>query len=336
MDLGLGSLIAGGISAVGSLFGSSQGSKQALQAVRETNQANKELAEYSYEKNLEMWNRQNEYNSPIEQMERLKAAGLNPNLMYDQGNTGNASNAPQYDAPNLQSYTGFGDYGASNAANNLLQGVKGYVDVKKTEAEIDAIRQNTKNMEIQGQGINLRNLYQVLMNDSQGIKNQYLVDLIRSQISNLDSQTINNFSSSDLRKAQTSFTSAQENRFNILTPLVKEQVEIGIKQSLFNYLHLSPAKLNNILSDTKLKQATAKLTDFNSKVLFNELEFGEKSASWNMYKREFDAISMEFEKTLQQTLIRNGINLKSGNWFNPLLYDIEKYIALPLEELLNN
>ncbi len=38
--------------------------------------------------NLDMWNRTNEYNSPMAQMERLKQAGLNPNLMYGQGNVG--------------------------------------------------------------------------------------------------------------------------------------------------------------------------------------------------------------------------------------------------------
>lgn len=31
------------------------------------------------------WNRQNEYNSPLQQMARLKAAGLNPNLVYGHG-----------------------------------------------------------------------------------------------------------------------------------------------------------------------------------------------------------------------------------------------------------
>ena len=37
-----------------------------------------------------MWERQNAYNTPAKQMERLKNAGLNPALMYGQGNTGNA------------------------------------------------------------------------------------------------------------------------------------------------------------------------------------------------------------------------------------------------------
>lgn len=68
-----------------------------------TNKANRELAEYSYSKNLESWHMQNAYNTPEKQMERFKAAGLNPNLIYGQGNAGNAAQIPQYQAPE-QSY----------------------------------------------------------------------------------------------------------------------------------------------------------------------------------------------------------------------------------------
>ncbi|QCQ84922.1 DNA pilot protein [Blackfly microvirus SF02] len=40
----------------------------------------------------QMWNKTNIYNSPVEQMARLKAAGLNPNLVYGNGATTTASN----------------------------------------------------------------------------------------------------------------------------------------------------------------------------------------------------------------------------------------------------
>lgn len=44
--------------------------------------------------NVAQWERQNQYNTPQAQMERYKAAGLNPNLIYSQGSSGNASSAP--------------------------------------------------------------------------------------------------------------------------------------------------------------------------------------------------------------------------------------------------
>lgn len=57
----------------------------------QTNDSSKEVARENREFSLDMWNRNNEYNTPLAQMQRLKDAGLNPNLMYGQGTTGNSS-----------------------------------------------------------------------------------------------------------------------------------------------------------------------------------------------------------------------------------------------------
>lgn len=66
--------------------------------------AQKELSEYQYSKDLEMWQRANEYGSPAAQMQRLKEAGLNPNMVYGSGSAAGASPAslPKYQAPNVQ------------------------------------------------------------------------------------------------------------------------------------------------------------------------------------------------------------------------------------------
>lgn len=65
------------------------------------NKANMQLAEYSYNKDLEMWNKANLYNSPQAQMERLKSAGLNPNLVYGSGSVAgqSAGQIPRYQTP---------------------------------------------------------------------------------------------------------------------------------------------------------------------------------------------------------------------------------------------
>ena len=75
---------------------------QGLTSIYNTNKtinAQKELAKYAYQKDLEMWQRSNEYNSPAQQMQRLKAANLNPSLVYGSGGvTGNtvAPSMPKY------------------------------------------------------------------------------------------------------------------------------------------------------------------------------------------------------------------------------------------------
>lgn len=128
LAIGAGLITAGG-SLLGNLLGF--GSQAA------TNKAQMELAKYQYEKNLEMWNRQNEYNLPSAQRQRLIDAGLNPALMYGNGHISNTSaDAPSYDAPHLGAYTNFGDFGASGAVN-------AYLSASKAVSEIDNIEEDT-------------------------------------------------------------------------------------------------------------------------------------------------------------------------------------------------
>ena len=60
------------------------------------------LARKSNEEQLNLWNLMNEYNSPSSQMQRYQEAGLNPNLIYQQGTPGNASSTAGYNMPNVK------------------------------------------------------------------------------------------------------------------------------------------------------------------------------------------------------------------------------------------
>lgn len=56
-------------------------------------------AEKEWQRSLMMYNMQNEYNTPKNQMSRYQEAGLNPHLIYGQGTPGNTSTStPQYHA----------------------------------------------------------------------------------------------------------------------------------------------------------------------------------------------------------------------------------------------
>lgn len=50
----------------------------------------------AWKRNLEQWKRENEYNDPSQQMARLKAAGLNPNMVYGDGATTQAASSPTF------------------------------------------------------------------------------------------------------------------------------------------------------------------------------------------------------------------------------------------------
>ena len=55
----------------------------------------RDLAALQNQYNIDMWNMNNEYNSPKNQLQRLIAAGLNPNLAYGTVSTGNSQRPPE-------------------------------------------------------------------------------------------------------------------------------------------------------------------------------------------------------------------------------------------------
>lgn len=91
--------------------------------------------------NLAFWHQQNEYNSPQAQMQRFQAAGLNPNLIYGQGNSGNAT---PIQAPSVQRVSTVAPRvgeGLQGAASSLINSIYD-LDIKK--AGLDNLRtQNT-------------------------------------------------------------------------------------------------------------------------------------------------------------------------------------------------
>lgn len=89
------------------------------------------------EKNLELWNLQNEYNLPANQMQRLRDAGLNPNLLAGQGSAGGTAAAiqkaesPKYQAPRAR----------FNYAPLRTPDILGmYQNFKLKEAQIDNVK----------------------------------------------------------------------------------------------------------------------------------------------------------------------------------------------------
>lgn len=103
----------------------------------------KKAADYSYKQDLDMWNRQNAYNTPASQMARLEQAGLNPAMMYGTGQGANVSREmPKYNNPNVS-------YEAPIMNPMAIMGV--YADLKVKNAQVQNIEQETRNKQIQNE-----------------------------------------------------------------------------------------------------------------------------------------------------------------------------------------
>lgn len=105
-----------------------------------------QMTDYLQSIDLENWNRQNEYNSPAKQMERFTSAGLNPHLIYGQGNPGNASPVPP-------SKMGSGPSNRMTAQPSQLDWQD--IQIKKAQKDLLTEELNTKQIENVGKVLDI-------------------------------------------------------------------------------------------------------------------------------------------------------------------------------------
>lgn len=135
------------IQGLSSALGSSIGDKKEQQRQYEYNM---EMAKWQNDVNIANWEMQNEYNLPKNQMARLKAAGLNPNLVYGSGTSTTASTVPSASKPDgvkPVDYSGIFSRMASVIPNILDQALK--------VAQIDKVSQETSNLSSYQRNLNL-------------------------------------------------------------------------------------------------------------------------------------------------------------------------------------
>lgn len=194
--------------------------------------------------NVDMWNRTNQYNSPAEQMKRYAQAGLNPNLIYGQGNSGNASNAPTFEAlaepgykpVDIPSITGslqsFTDWGIKQAQED------------KIETETDLAKSKIISETLSQAGQTLRNTKDSLLLP-------YAEELTKTSLEAQKAQI-------DKIMADTKFTLDQNERAAIQNDRsVIESVERVIQMRTGN--RLTEAQIRNLNEDNWVKQLQAQL-----------------------------------------------------------------------------
>ena len=145
--------VAAAVAAGAGLLGSYISSRQSGKNLSDEIAYSKEAAELQHKNNIELWRMQadrdrenwhmaNLYNSPAQQMARLKEAGLNPRLIYgSSGSTGGMATAMKSGSPNSYKYN-VPDF-SQRRAFDVTDGINAYVDLEMKQAQIDAIEQQT-------------------------------------------------------------------------------------------------------------------------------------------------------------------------------------------------
>lgn len=106
-----------------------------------TNAFNRQMVQEQNVWNLRQWRRENEYNSPINVMMRLRAAGLNPALMYE-GGAGQLASAP---SPEMQSSRDVAPQ--MTGMPTMADVVNSMSQAKLAEAQADLLKSQTKTEE---------------------------------------------------------------------------------------------------------------------------------------------------------------------------------------------
>ena len=138
------------------------------------NSANIQLAREQREWDYKMWKENNEYNTPQNQMKRLRDAGLNPGLAMSNGLIGNG----------LSSQTAGGQTAPMVDYSPIAQGLRDSVDLyqqrRLQDAQIEKLNSETVNQSIKNRYENQRQiieLQQALENKDLTVSQRYFYGL---------------------------------------------------------------------------------------------------------------------------------------------------------------
>lgn len=179
-----------GAGAVGGIIGTAINNYNQRKMARESMQWQQQENERAFQRDIQMWNMQNQYNSPEAQRKRLEDAGMNPQLAFGngiQGSVGNADSSPKYNpaqaiTPDLQPYNLGSGSDISNIIQQglLLQQQRKFQDAQIVEINartlkklqelkldketfqytVDAARENARQLELMNTNLSFRNSIQ--------------------------------------------------------------------------------------------------------------------------------------------------------------------------------
>lgn len=205
------------------------GNAMSYMSQQSANKTNIRLAEMGFQHDIDMWNRQNEYNTPAAQMQRYSDAGLNKNLIYGQGSNGNAQGSPTYKAPHVQPYN-FQDVGttAANAINT-------YNNTKLNQAQVDNLEAQKVATQIQSQSELIKQIGYALSNKN----------------SDFDLNQKKQLQTYQLQAAQAGVTKTQKETENLVADIKLKDQNVKNLQAVLPKIQ---AEIENIKSSTMLNK----------------------------------------------------------------------------------
>lgn len=277
----IGSAITAGASFIGGLFGNNSESKnidKQIAAQKEENQKNREynlmLAQQQNAWSQEQWERENEYNTPANQMARMKAAGLNPDLMAASGAQNLSASSPQMTAGAASQPA---DMSALGQKPTLGQAIQSALRDSMIGAQIDNIKANTKKTLADAEGTEIDNATRALANQL-----------------DIDAKTLSN----NLSAQQAAFAEKEFEKLKIEIQAAKYQ------NKLLSY-EVVNKKIESMFKEREI-QAIVKDLENKAKLSENDAKFALESYVYRLTGVEMDAKAKEYESQFHYNANKDG------------------------------
>ena len=296
----LGTALGAGVSLLGSLFSKKSSDKQLNMQVAE-NQKNRdfnaEQADLQRAFITKQIADQNTYNSPTSVIQRLKDAGLNPNLAYQQIGAGQQVSNFQGSAASSSGSVGTGlpDFSGFNSLMQAAQ-VQSNIELQRTEAEKNkAVAENTRED-----------------TNTKQIQNNFLPQILKGQI-DLNGTQI------ELNTQQANLTSRQIQLINQQCELINNQIEqirstIRINNLTEQQLSESmPYIIKELAARTSLTEQQAQTFMVG---LMSQLGLNDSISSLNLSQAQINSINADYLPRLLSTQLLESASRRGLNWSN--------------------
>lgn len=268
--------ISGALGAVSNIVGGILNNRENRRMQQMQNDFNAREAEKSYERQLDFWAKNNAYNTPEQQMKRLREAGLNPYLMMQNG-LGSSGNSVGVSPPPAAHSAGLvpstiGE-GISRGFESLMQGLqiainnkKANSDIEVNDAEIDKKNAETKKTQVETEGAKISNSWtpklfksqlegQNLSNYSTLLENEFNLRSMDSRLQAVDLQNA-------LVKTQREYLLAQQSQVRIQSLLAQKELDF-YDQTKLQELSLYSSQIYNQYASGNLSYEQAQLAIAN-------------------------------------------------------------------------
>lgn len=315
---------AGIASAIGSLAGGFVGASSSKKATKIAVQGQKDLLKSQQDFAVQQVNAQNEYNTPAAQMQRLRAAGINPFVAMEQLDSSNSSLASSPSAPSvpqdLQSGQIYAD-SARTASAFLADSILKAAQVKNIDSTTTG--QNIQNSYLDTQyQLGISELIQKIKESTSRTAGQLLENQFKATNFSVLSEKLKN--ENELTKANTAYIEAQ-NRY----------VSTICDSEKFRQAHILPLEVNKLIADITTEYQNAVSNRIHANASATSAQAAVTSANASMLNAQTNAETATYFRNnlLEDTVSKQIHNRFAGRLSEAQIKQMEALTTNYLQEV---